>query len=68
MANINLKRIVNMFDGTNFQTWKTHIVLFFKQEAHWEYVDGFNVKLATPTNQPKWDLQDVKEWLTFYYA
>jgi hypothetical protein len=57
-----------MFDGTNFQTWKTGIELFFKQEAHWKYVDGFNVRPTTPTNEPKWDLEDVKERLTFYYA
>jgi hypothetical protein len=34
MANINLEKIIDMFDGTNFQTWKTGIELFFKQEAH----------------------------------
>jgi len=45
-----------MFDGTNFQTWKTPIEMFFKQEAHWEYVHGFNVKPTTPINQLKWDL------------
>jgi len=56
VANINLERIVNMFDGTNFQTWKTPIEMFFKQEAHWEYVHGFNVKPTTPINQLKWDL------------
>ncbi len=29
---------------------------FNKQKAHWEYVDGFSGRPATPTNQPKWDL------------
>jgi hypothetical protein len=57
-----------MFDGKKIQTWKTHIERFSKQKAHWEYVDGFNVRPATPTNEPKWDLEDVKERLTFYCA
>jgi hypothetical protein len=58
MANIGLERIINKFDGTNFQTWKTK--MFFKRKTHWEYVDRSNIIPITLINQHKWDLEDVK--------